>query len=46
MKIWENQLGQLEQAEQISSFWNFHQSPSEETKTPVKKPPVVCQQFL
>ena len=32
---WENQLGQLE-VEQISSFWNFDQSSSEETKTPEK----------
>ena len=26
--------GQLEEVEQISGFWNFDQSPSEETKTP------------
>ena len=34
IEIWQNQLGQLEEVEQISGFWNFDQSPSEETKTP------------
>ena len=34
IEIWENQLGQLEEVEQISGFWNFDHSPSEEIKTP------------
>ena len=34
IEIWENQLGQLEEVEQISGFWNFDQPPNEETKTP------------
>ena len=34
IEIWENQLGQLEEIEQTSGFWNFDQLPSEETKTP------------
>ena len=34
IEIWENQLGQLEEVEQISGFWSFDQSPNEETKTP------------
>ena len=40
IEIWENQLGQLE-VEQISGFWNFDQSPSEETKTPESLPLLV-----
>ena len=32
--VWENQLGRLERAKQISSFWKFDQSPSEKTKPP------------
>ena len=38
IEIWENQLGQLEEVEQISGFWNFDQSPSEERKTPESLP--------
>ena len=41
IEIWENQLGQLEEVEQISGFWNFDQSPSEETKTPESLPLLV-----
>ena len=33
IEVWENQLGQLEEVEQISGFWTFDKSPSEETKT-------------
>ena len=42
IEIWENQLGQQEEVEQIADFWNFDQSqsPIEETKTPEKKPPI------
>ena len=39
IEIWENQLWQL--VEQISGFWNFDQSPSEETKTPESLPLLV-----
>ena len=42
--IWENQLGQLEEVEQISCFWNFDQSPSEETKTP-ESPSLLANNF-
>ena len=42
--IWENQLGQLEEVEQISGFWNFDQSPSEETKTP-ESPSLLANNF-
>ena len=38
IEIWENQLGQLEEVEQISGFWNFDQSPCDETKTPESLP--------
>ena len=38
IEIWENQLGQLEKYEQISGFWSFDQSPSEERKTPESLP--------
>ena len=38
IEFWENQLGQLEEVEQISGFWNFDQSPSEERKTPESLP--------
>ena len=37
IEIWENQLGQLE-VEQISGFWDFDQSPCDETKTPESLP--------
>ena len=38
IEIWENQLGQIEEVEQISGFWNFDPSPSEERKTPESLP--------
>ena len=38
IEIWENQLGQLEEVEQISGFWYFDQSPCDETKTPESLP--------
>ena len=38
IEICENQLGQLEEVEQISGFWNFDQSPMEERKTPESLP--------
>ena len=38
IEIWENQSGQLEEVEQISGFWSFDQSPSEERKTPESLP--------
>ena len=43
IEIWENHSGQLEEVEQISGFWVFDQSPSEETKTPERLP---LQQFF
>ena len=45
IEIWENQLGQLEEVEQISGFWNFDQSPNEETK-PRKAPRCLPKNFL
>ena len=45
IEIWENQLGQLEEVEQISRFWNFDQSPSEETKTP-ESPSLLANNFF
>ena len=45
IEIWENQLGQLEEVEQISGFWNFEQLPSEETKTPEKSFPLLSNNF-
>ena len=45
IEIWENQLGQLEEVEQISNIWNFDQSPSEEIKTPEKSLPLLVNNF-
>ena len=46
--FWENQLGQLEEVEQISIFLNFDQSqlPSEETRTPEKSLPLLSNNFF
>ena len=38
IEICGNQLGQLEEVERISGFWNFDQSPSDETETPESLP--------
>ena len=44
IEIWENQLGQLEEVEQISDFWSFDQSQSpSDMKTPEKKSPFTFQ---
>ena len=47
IEIWENQLGQLEEVEQISEFWAFDQSqPDPETiKTPEKQLPLLSNKF-
>ena len=44
IEIWENQLGQLEEVEQISDFWSFDQSQSpSDIKTTEKKSPFTFQ---
>ena len=46
IEIWENQLGQLEQVEQISDFWSFDQSQSpSDMKTPEKSLPLLSNNF-
>ena len=47
IEIWENQLGQLEEVEQISEFWAFDQSqPDPETiKTPEKQLPLLSNKL-
>ena len=44
IEIWENQFGQLEEVEQLFGFWNFDQSPSEQTKTP-ESPSLLAHNF-
>ena len=46
IEIWENQLGQLEEVEQISDFWSFDQSQSpSDMKTPEKSLPLLTNNF-
>ena len=46
IEIWENQLGQLEEVEQISDFWSFDQSQSpSDMKTPEKSLPLLSNNF-
>ena len=46
IEIWENQLEQLEEVEQISDFWSFDQSQSpSDMKTPEKSLPLLSNNF-
>ena len=46
IEIWGNQLGQLEEVEQISDFWSFDQSQSpSDMKTPEKSLPLLSNNF-
>ena len=48
IEIWENQLGQIEEVEQISNFWAFDESSQpdkDSTKTPEKQLPLLSNNF-